>query len=94
MRYAFWRVFAEADDGRLCARWPLNLNGISLRAGDRICPAASFSGFSPHRSKGRDLEGYHRSGELVIQAVYHRARGGAGTRSEQSRTQPLGRPPA
>lgn len=94
MRYAFWRVFVEAGEGRLRARWPVNLNGVSLRAGDRICPAASFAGFNPHRIKGRDLEAYPRGGELVIQAVYHHARSGTGSRLDQRRTQRIDRPAA
>ena len=94
MRYAFWRVFAEAGASRLRARWPVKLNGVSLRAGDHICPAASFAGFNPHHIKGRDLEGYSRGGELVIKAVYHHARGGTGSRHDQRRTQRIGRPPA
>jgi hypothetical protein len=74
MRYAFWRVFGQSDDGQIYARWPIDLGGVSLRAGDRICPAANLSGFNPHRVKGCDLEAYQRGDELVIQAVYRHAR--------------------
>jgi hypothetical protein len=89
MRYEFWRVFAETEDGQLYTQWPLDLGGVKLRAGDRICPAASISGFNPHCVKGRDLEGYRRSGELVIKAVYHNARSGGASRFDRGRTRPF-----
>lgn len=94
MRYAFWNVFEAADDGRLRVRWPVHLGGVSLRAGDDVCPGASFAGFNLHRVRGRDLEGYPQGGELVIKAVYHHARSGAARRRDRQGTEPLRRPAA
>ncbi len=91
MRYPFWRLFAEAGESRLRATRPVALNGVSLRAGDLICPGASFAGFNPHRIKGRDLEAYPRGGELVIKAFYHHSRSGTGSRHDQRRMQRIDR---
>jgi len=93
MRYAYWKVFERTEDGRLRTRWPLKLNGVTLRAGDSICAGVFFAGFNPHRVEGRDLEAYSDGTGLVLQAIYHHQHGRGDARPDRKHAETLPRRP-
>ena len=70
MRYGFWEIFKENDQGRLRPTRPVSLCGITLSPGVAFGVDTDSMEFEIESLKGLDLEGDEEQGVLHITGYY------------------------